>query len=252
MELKYGPPKSLSGVPFTYCAGCGHGLLQKACAEVVDELDLRERFVFAASVGCNGLGGGSFNTDAYGSLHGRATASATGFKRVNPESIVMVYQGDGDAASIGLGESIHAANRGEALTIVMANNMIYGMTGGQMSPTTLSHMPTSTTVNGRNPLETGYPLKMAELIATLDAPQLVARCSIHTPKHVMEFKKLLKEAFVAQRDQGAYSFIEVLVPCPTNMKMSPVECMEFIGKNAVQEFKLGVFKRDGKRIGEKA
>ena len=242
MELVYDRTKSILNVPSPYCGGCGHGLTQKLIAEVVDEMEIRDRFVYAASVGCNGMGAFITNTDAFASLHGRVTAAATGFKRVNPDALVLAYQGDGDAASIGLGESIHAANRGEALTIIMANNMIYGMTGGQASPTTLAGERTTTSVHGKDPKEMGYPLRLAEIIAQLDAPAFVARCSVHNPKEVRNFKKAVRHALTLQAEKAAYSFIEVLVPCPTNARMKPAACMQYIEEHAIPVFPLGVFK----------
>ncbi len=242
MELVYDRTQSILNVPSPYCAGCGHGLTQKLIAEVIDEMQIRERFVYASSVGCNGMGAFIANTDSFASLHGRVTASATGFKRVNPDAIVMAYQGDGDAASIGLGESIHAANRGEALTIIMANNMIFGMTGGQASPTTLAGEKTTTSVTGKDPAKMGYPLRLAEIIASLEAPAFVARCSVHNPREVRNFKKAVRHALTLQAEKGAYSFIEVLVPCPTNARMKPSDCMKYIEEHALPVFPLGVLK----------
>ena len=245
MELIYGRPQALKDVPTSYCPGCFHGLAQKLIAEVIDEMNIREKAVYSAGVGCNGMGQSFCNYDSFPSLHGRASSAASAFKRVSPDSVVICYQGDGDAASIGLGETISTALRGEAITVIFANNSIYGMTGGQCAPTTLNGMRTTTTKNG-NP---AFPLHLPEMIATLDAPDYIARCTIHNPKGIMNFKKSLKHALSRQIEVGAYSMIEVLCACPTSggYKTGQDEIC-FIEEKMLPIFPVGEFKRDGKRV----
>lgn len=244
MEKVYGKSPTFFDGPTPYCAGCYHGLIQKCCIEVVDELDIRQRFVYGGAVGCNGMGSFIINADAWGTCHGRAPCVATAFKKLHPENCLLVYQGDGDACSIGLGDTLHAANRGEAFTVVMGNNSLYGMTGGQASPTTPTGMRTTTTREGN----TNHPMRLAEMIATLDAPALVARCSVHDPKHIIEFKNLLKKALKLQMEKGVYSYIEVLGVCPTGSHIDPANSANVIREQMIPVFPLGVLKDISDRL----
>lgn len=244
MECVYKRPEAWRDVTTGFCPGCFHGITQKLIAEVIDELGIRERAVYGSSVGCNGMGMWYANYDAYGANHGRAAAAASAHKRVNPDGVLIVYQGDGDAAAIGMGETVNAAMRGEPFTVIFANNGLYGMTGGQLAPTTLNGMRTKTTPNGNK----FFPIHMPEMLATLKAPDYIARCAVHTPKYIMDFKKSLKHALTRQMEVGAYSFIEVLCACPTGGGFKPEEAPAYIEDVVMKEFPLGVFKRDGERV----
>lgn len=244
MNLIYTHPQALRDIPNSYCPGCTHALVQKLMAEVVDEMGIRERAVYAGGIGCNGMGLFTCNYDNFSSLHGRAAAAASAFKRVSPDSVVMVYQGDGDAASIGMGETVNAALRGEAITVIFANNGLFGMTGGQAAPTTLNGQRTVTTPDGY----AGFPLHLPEMIATLEAPDYIARCAVHTPKYIMQFKKSLKHALERQIKVGAYSMIEVLCGCPTSGGYAPDKIPEYMEEKVLPVFPLGDLKRDGKLV----
>ncbi len=241
MELIYQKPSVMYDEPTPYCAGCYHGLIQKLCFEVVEEMEIEDRFVYGGAVGCNGMGSFTIDMDAYGTCHGRSPCVGTALKRLHPESVLLIYQGDGDAASIGLGDTLHAANRGEAFTVVMANNSLYGMTGGQASPTSMPGQKTTTTRGGKE----GGPMRLAEMVATLDAPYYVARCSVHNTKYIIQFKKALKYALEAQMELGAYSFIEVLANCPTSSGVKPEDSSRFIEETAMKYFPVREFKRGG-------
>ncbi len=225
-----------------YCPGCTHGVVHRITAEVLEELGLLGRTVGIAPVGCSVLAYEYFNFDMFEASHGRAPAVATGAKRARPDLIVFTYQGDGDLASIGGNEILHAANRGEKITVVFLNNAIYGMTGGQMAPTTLPGQLTSTSPVGRNVAETGYPIRMAELLAVLETPAYIARGSAHTPKHALKTKKMIKKAFEYQRDGVCFSFVEVLSTCPTNWGLSPNESSDWLEEAMMPCFPLGVIK----------
>lgn len=242
MEKIYGKSKSLMDVGSQYCPGCMHSTAHKIIAELMDEMNLREEVCMVLPVGCSILAGMYWNFDMIYSLHGRASAVATGFKRSRQNQPVIVYQGDGDAASIGIAETIYAANRGEAITVIMINNQIYGMTGGQTSPTTLIGQKTTTAIYGRDVETMGYPIKMAEVIAQLGAPKYVARVALHTPKHILQAKKAIKKGLEIQINEKGYSFIEILSACPTNWKVPTDETPEYMEKYVIPEFPLGVFK----------
>lgn len=244
MELVYTRTESMRDIPSSYCPGCFHGIVHKLMMEVVDEMGLHEKAVMATPIGCSGMGAWQMNIDTFSNLHGRASAGAVGFKAIHPECTVFAYQGDGDAASIGLGETISTARRGDPVTIIFANNTVYGMTGGQVAPTTLHGQKTTTTKHGNE----YYPIYLPEMIATLDAPKFVARCGVHTPKHIMDFKKNLKEAIRVQNEENGYSFIEVLCACPTNVGFKPADGPKYIQEVMEPVFPLGVLKRDGKRV----
>lgn len=245
MELIYTRPKSLKNVPSGFCPGCSHALAQKIIAEVIDEMDIRTKAVMAAPVGCACLVSSLLNYDTYNSAHGRASETAAAMKSVNSDKLMIVYQGDGDAAAIGLGETIHVAGRGEPLTVFFANNGLYAMTGGQSAPTTRTGVKTSTDVNGYQ----YAPMQLCEMIASLEAPDYVVRCSLHDVKHVLSFKKTVKHAFERQILYGKYSFIEILGSCPTNTGVKTDDWAKFVEENVIPVFPIGEFKRDGKRLG---
>lgn len=235
-------PASLTDRITHYCPGCTHGIIHRLVAESLDELGLRERTVGIAPVGCAVLAYHYFNCDFQEAAHGRAPALATGQKRCRPETIVFTYQGDGDLASIGTAEMIHAANRGEKITIIFVNNAIYGMTGGQMAPTTLPNQVTSTCPAGRQVELAGYPLRVAELLATLVTPGFIQRVSVHDPKHIIEAKAAIRRAFAYQAEGRCFSLVEVLSTCPTNWGMAPLDALQWLEENMIPFFPLGVKK----------
>jgi 2-oxoisovalerate ferredoxin oxidoreductase beta subunit len=225
-----------------YCPGCGHGVLHKLIAEAMDDFDIRDRTVFVSPVGCSVFGYYYFNCGNVQSAHGRAPAVATGLKRALPHSIVISYQGDGDLAAIGTSNILHAANRGEAITVFFVNNAIYGMTGGQMAPTTLKGQRTSTSPRGRDYDETGYPLRMSEMLSTLHAPVYIERVALTDAKHIMAARRAVRKALKAQIDGKGFSMVEVLSPCPIGWKMEPTEAKDWISKEMIANFPLGVYK----------
>jgi len=226
-----------------YCPGCTHGVVHRMVAEVLEELDLLDRSIGVAPVGCSVLAYEYFNIDMFEAAHGRAPAVATGAKRARPNLIVFTYQGDGDLASIGGNEILHTANRGEKITVIFLNNAIYGMTGGQMAPTTMPGQRTSTSPFGRDVEDTGHPIKVAELLATLTTPAFIARGSAHDHKHALKTKKLIKEAFQHQKDGRCFSLVEVLSTCPTNWGLSPKESSDWVRDTLMPYYPLGVIKR---------
>ncbi|MCE5336710.1 MAG: thiamine pyrophosphate-dependent enzyme [Desulfobacteraceae bacterium] len=235
-------PACMTSARTHYCPGCGHGIAHRLVAETIDELEIRERTVGVAAVGCSILIYNYFDIDMQEAAHGRAPAVATGIKRVLPDRIVFTYQGDGDLASIGLAEIVHAAARGENITVVFVNNANYGMTGGQMAPTTLPGQKTTTTPRGRNVHLAGHPLRMAELLATLDGPSYLARVSLHNPVEVARAKKSIRKAFQCQLLGMGFSMVEVLSSCPNNWGMEPAKALEWVEKNMVPYYPLGVFR----------
>jgi 2-oxoglutarate ferredoxin oxidoreductase subunit beta len=240
--LIYQRPETMSDTVTHYCPGCTHGTGHRLVAEVLDEMGLREQTIGVASVGCSVFSYNYFEMDFVEAAHGRAPAMATGIKRVFDDRIVFTYQGDGDLASIGMAEIMHAAARGENITVIFINNAIYGMTGGQMAPTTLPGMKTSSTPNGRDVEFTGYPLRMAEMIATLDAPAYVVRRSLHDPTNIRKAKKAIRLAFEAQKRGFGFSLVELLSSCPTNWNLTPNESLTFIEDRMVPAFPLGDYK----------
>jgi 2-oxoglutarate ferredoxin oxidoreductase subunit beta len=242
MEKIFSHPKSLRDISTHYCPGCGHGLAHRLVAEIVDELDIREKIIAIAPVGCAVLAYDYWDFDCTEAAHGRALAVATGIKRVRPQNIVFTYQGDGDLAAIGTNETIHAANRGENLTVIFINNAVYGMTGGQMAPTTLLGQKTSTTPLGRQAQLEGYPLKISELLSQLPGVKYIERVSVFNPQEVMKAKRAIKQAFQNQIDGLGFSLVEILSPCPTYWGMSPQKAMEWIREVMVKEFPLGRIK----------
>ncbi len=225
-----------------YCPGCGHGVLHKLIAEAMDDLGIRERTVFLSPVGCSVFGYYYFNCGNVQVAHGRAPAVGTGVKRALPHSIVISYQGDGDLAAIGTSNILHAANRGESITVFFVNNAIYGMTGGQMAPTTLEGQRTSTTPRGRVIEETGYPLRMSELLSTLQAPVYIERVALTDGKHIMAARRAVRKALKAQVDGKGFSMVEVLSPCPIGWKMEPSKAKEWVKEHLMPAFPLGVYK----------
>ncbi|MEJ5165825.1 MAG: thiamine pyrophosphate-dependent enzyme [Thermoanaerobaculia bacterium] len=235
-------PESILPVPTHYCPGCTHGIIHRVVAETLDELGIRERTVGIAPVGCSVLAYDYFNCDFHEASHGRAPAVATGIKRARPDLIVFTYQGDGDLASIGMAEIVHCANRGEKITVIFVNNAIYGMTGGQMAPTTLPGQVTTTTPYGRDVKHIGWPIRMAELISSLKTPAFVARCSAHNPLLVVKLKESVKKAFQYQVEGRCFTFVEVLSTCPTNWGITPTEALKWLEENMLPYYKLGIFK----------
>ena len=241
-------PEALTDVVTHYCPGCTHGIIHRLIAEILVELDVREKTVGVAPVGCSVLAYNYFNTDFLESPHGRAPALATGFKRLRPDMVVFTYQGDGDLASIGMGEIVHAANRGEKFTTIFVNNAIYGMTGGQMAPTTLPNQITSTCPSGRDTKTTGMPIRICELLATLATPSYLERVSVHNPEHIILAKKAIRRAFQFQLEERGFSLVEVLSTCPTNWGKTPTESTEWLEANMQPYFPLGVYKDSSKGL----
>lgn len=238
----YQPPKALSDVSSHYCPGCTHGATHRIVAEVMDELGLTDRAVGIASVGCSVLAYNYFECDMQQAAHGRAPAVATGIKRVRPDLVVWTYQGDGDLASIGTNEVIHAALRGEKITIIFINNAIYGMTGGQAAPTTLLGQKTATTPFGRDKSWSGSPIHLSEMLALQEGAAFIARTSTHNPAHLGRTKSAIKRAFQTQLEGKGFSLVEVLSTCPTNWGMTPVEALKWVEEKMVPVYPLGVFK----------
>jgi 2-oxoglutarate ferredoxin oxidoreductase subunit beta len=242
MELVYAYPQSLTDRDTHYCPGCTHGIVHRLVAEVLDDLGLRERTIGIAPVGCSVLAYHYFNVDFVEAAHGRAPAMATGIKRSNPDSIVFTYQGDGDLAAIGTAEIIHAANRGELITTVFINNAIYGMTGGQMAPTTLPGMVTTSTPEGRDCALAGYPIRMSELLAHTEGAAFITREAVFDLAGIHRTRKALKRAFMVQERRLGFSCIEVLSTCPTNWNQDPWQAMKWAAENMIAYFPLGIFK----------
>jgi 2-oxoglutarate ferredoxin oxidoreductase subunit beta len=242
MQHFFKRPASLKDVQTHFCPGCHHGTVHRLTAEALDAFDLRKKTIGVASIGCSVFLYSYFNIDVVESPHGRAPAVATGVKRARPDSFVFTYQGDGDLAAIGTAEIIHAANRGEDITVIFVNNTTYGMTGGQMAPTTLVGQKTSTSPYGRNLEKEGAPIRVTELLSNLDGVAFAARVAVNNPRNLMEAKKQIKKAFRYQVEKKGFSFVEVLAACPTNWGMSPIEANDRVGGEMCDYFKLGVYK----------
>ena len=238
----FGRPDGLKDVPFRFCTGCGHGVIHRLISETVDSFGIRERTIGIAPVGCAVFAYDYFNFDILEVAHGRPPAAATGLKRVLPDRIIFSYQGDGDLAAIGTAEIIHAANRGEDITVIFVNNATYGMTGGQMAPTTILGQKTTTTPRGRDSKIEGYPLKVSELLSSLEGPVYIERVSVDSPKNILSSKRAIMKAFKNQIDGKGFSFVEVLSSCPTDWGMDPVESSAWIRDEMIKVFPLGVFK----------
>ena len=235
-------PEALADVVTHYCPGCTHVVAHRLVAEVIDELGIRGRTVGIAPVGCAVLCYNYFTFDFQEAAHGRAPAMATGIKRVRPDLIVFTYQGDGDLASIGMSEIIHSANRGEKFTTIFINNAVYGMTGGQMAPTTMPDQRTTTSPFGRKVLETGMPVKMAELLSALETPAYIAREALTQPKYINRAKKAIHKAFSYQLNKTCFSLVELVSTCPTNWGMTPVDALKWAEEKMIPYYPLGEYK----------
>jgi 2-oxoglutarate ferredoxin oxidoreductase subunit beta len=242
MAVVFQRPKALTDAPFHYCPGCTHGIVHRLVAEVIDELGIQDKTIGIAPVGCAVLAYNYFDCDMQEAAHGRAPAVATGIKRVLPDRVVFTYQGDGDLASIGTAEIVHAATRGEKITTVFINNAIYGMTGGQMAPTTLPGQVTTTSPYGRDTAVAGYPIRVCEMLSTLTGAAYIERVSVHDVAHIMKAKKAIKKAFQCQLDGKGFSLVEVLSTCPSNWGMTPAEAMEWVRDHMIPYYPLGVMK----------
>jgi len=236
-------PKALNELKFHYCPGCTHGIAHRILAEVLEEMDLLDRAIGVGSVGCSAYIYEHYNFDFIQAAHGRASSVATGIKRVYPEKIVFAYQGDGDMAGLGLGEAIHTAARGERVTVLFLNNAVYGMTGGQMAPTTLVSQKTSTTPRGRSPESAGYPMRLLDIMAVLDGCAFAARAALNSPQNVIKAKNYLKQAFQCQIENKGYSIVELLSSCPTNWGLDPIGALKFIEEEMVPNYPLGIIKQ---------
>ena len=247
MSVVFEKTQLLTDKQFHYCPGCNHGIIHRLVAESIDELVKEGKLeagniVGVAPVGCSVFAYDYFNCDMFEAAHGRAPAVATGIKRAKPDTLVFTYQGDGDLASIGTAEVVHAAHRGEKIVTIFVNNAIYGMTGGQMAPTSLPNQVTQTSPYGRDVSKVGYPVRVCEMLATLDGPAYIERVTCDTPAHIRQAKKAIKKAFQYQVDGIGYSFIEVVSTCPTNWGMSPQDAFKWLGENMLPYYPLGVYR----------
>ena len=242
MAVVFKRPHALTDAPFHYCPGCTHGIVHRLVAEVLDELGVEGNAVGVASVGCSVMSYDYFNCDMVQAPHGRAPAVATGLKRARPENVVFTYQGDGDLAAIGTAETVHAATRGENITVIFINNAIYGMTGGQMAPTSLPGQVTQTTPYGRDIKTAGYPIRVCEMLSTLDGVALAQRVTVDCVKNVNIAKKAIRKAFENQIAGRGYSIVEVVSTCPTNWGLSAQEALEWLRNNMLPYYPLGVYK----------
>jgi len=242
MAVVFEKPKALSDVSTHYCPGCTHGIIHRLVAQVIDELGIEGKTVGVAPVGCSVLAYNYFDCDMIQAPHGRAPAVATGIKRAKPDNIVFSYQGDGDLAAIGTAETVHAATRGENITVIFVNNAIYGMTGGQMAPTSLPNQVTQTTPYGRDTKTAGNPIRVCEMLSSLDGVALAQRVTVDSVKNINAAKKAIKKAFQNQIDGKGYSIVEVLSTCPTNWGLTPVEALDWLRENMMPFYPLGVYK----------
>lgn len=242
LDVVYERPEALKDVPTHYCPGCTHGIIQRMVAETIDELGIRSRTIAVAPVGCAVFAYKYFNLDSCEAAHGRAPAMATGLKRSLPDHIVFTYQGDGDLASIGGNEILHAALRGERITVLFINNAIYGMTGGQLAPTSPIGMVTSSSPLGRDPLRAGYPIHMTEMLATMPGVALAARRSMHSVAEMRKTKRSIRQAFQAQIDGLGLAIVEILSSCPTNWRLEPTAALDYIRDQMVPEYPIADFK----------
>ncbi len=245
MEKIFSKTPALTDQEFSYCPGCTHGIIHRLVAEVLEELQVIDRTVAVASVGCSVMSYNYFNCDTQQASHGRAPAVATGIKRTNPEAIVFTYQGDGDLGAIGIAEAIHAAGRGENIVIILVNNAIYGMTGGQMSPTSLIEQKTTTSPLGRSQQTQGLPLKLSEMFSTIPSAELIVRSSVHNPVHIKKTKRIIRQAFENQINNKGFSMIEILSTCSIGWKMTPVESLKWLEENMIPYYPLGVYRENG-------
>ncbi|XMB86924.1 thiamine pyrophosphate-dependent enzyme [Mycoplasmatota bacterium WC44] len=241
-NLVFSRTKGFTEKETSYCPGCTHGIIHRLVAEVLEELGVLDKAVGIASVGCSVVNYEYFNCDMQQAAHGRAPAVATGVKRVLPDNVVFTYQGDGDLASIGTAEAIHVAHRSENITTIFVNNAIFGMTGGQMAPTTMPGQKTTTSQDGRDPHQVGYPLRMSEILGQIPGAYYVERVSVHNPKHVLKAKKAVKKAFQNQLDGKGFSIVEFVSTCPVNWKKTPNDSLKWLEDNMIPYYPLGVIK----------
>ena len=246
MAVVFSKPKALTDAPLHYCPGCTHGIIHRLVAEAIDDLGILGRTVGVAPVGCAVMAYDYFSCDMVEAAHGRAPAVATGLKRAMPDRIIFTYQGDGDLASIGMAETVHAATRNENITVIFVNNAIYGMTGGQMAPTSLPGQVTQTSPYGRDLKTVGYPIKVCELLSALDAPYYIQRVAVNSVKHVAEAKKVIRRAFENQMEGRGFSLIEVVSSCPTNWGMTPQKALDWVESDMIPYYPLGVYRDKSK------
>ena len=242
MAIVFEKTRMLTNKPFHYCPGCTHGIIHRLVAEALDELGIGDKAVGVAPVGCAVFAYDYFNCDMMEAAHGRAPAVATGIKRVLPDRAVFTYQGDGDLASIGTAEIVHAATRGEKITVIFVNNAIYGMTGGQMAPTTLPGQVTTTSPYGRDVSHCGYPVRVSEMLSTLNGPAYIERVSVHDVPHIKKAKAAIKKAFQLQMEGKGFTLVQVLSTCPTNWGKTPREAFEWLKSDMLPTYPLGVYK----------
>lgn len=242
MQKVFGRPKGLTEIPFHYCPGCTHGIIHRLIGEVLEELNIIEDTIGVAPVGCAGFSLDFFSCDFVGAAHGRAQAVATGIKRALPDRMVFTYQGDGDIAAIGTSHAIHVAVRGEKITSIMVNNAIYGMTGGQMAPTTLTGQVTTTSPYGRDNTVAGFPIDLPKTIATFDGAVYVASVSVDSPKNILQAKKAIKKAFRVQQAGLGFALVSILSTCPTNWGMSPVDSLKWLQEKMIPVYQMGEIK----------
>lgn len=242
MKTVFARPESMQPTVMHYCPGCGHGIIHRLIAEVIDQLGMRERTVAVAPVGCAVTAYNYFNFDVCEAPHGRTPCVATGIKRVHPGNLVFTYQGDGDLAAIGTGEIVHTANRGELISVIFVNNGVYGMTGGQMAPTTLLKQKTTTTHKGREAKLAGFPIKITEMLAITPGSAFIARCAVNSPKNILTTKRYIRTAFQTQLDGLGFSLVEVLSSCPVNWHVTPAQANRHIDEVVTKEYPLGIIK----------
>jgi 2-oxoglutarate ferredoxin oxidoreductase subunit beta len=242
MKKVFQRPESLKKTPFHYCPGCGHSIIHRLITEVIDEMNIRGITIGVPPAGCAVLAYNYFDVDMIEAPHGRGPAMATGIKRVLPDRVVFSYQGDGDLAAIGIAESIHAANRGENFTIIFINNAVYGMTGGQMAPTTVLGQKTTTSPVGRDKVLDGYPVQISEILSRLPGTVYIERCAVTSPASIVKARRAIRKAFQYQMEGRGFTLVELLSPCPTNWKMTPIEACKWIDEVMTKEFPIGVLK----------
>ena len=238
---KFIRPKSLTELTTHYCPGCTHGIIHRLIAEVMDDMGIEDKTIGVCPVGCAVLAYKYYTCDFIQASHGRAPAVATGAKRATPDNLVFTYQGDGDLAAIGTAEIVHAATRGENITAIFVNNAIYGMTGGQMAPTTLPGQKTQTTPRGRDTVNDGFPIRVCEMLSTLDGVARAERVSVHDPKHVLAAKKAIRTAFDLQQKKAGFTIVEIVSNCPTNWGMTPIDSLTWLEENLLPYYPLGVY-----------
>ena len=242
MSIVFDKPHALTDAPLHYCPGCTHGIIHRLVAEAIDELGIEGTTVGVAPVGCSVMAYNYFACDMVEAAHGRAPAVATGLKRAMPDNIIFTYQGDGDLASIGMAETVHAATRNENITVIFVNNAIYGMTGGQMAPTSLPGQVTQTSPYGRDVNHCGYPIRVCEMLSQLEGPEYLERVTVNNVKNIKNAKKAIKKAFENQINKKGFSLIEVVSTCPTNWGMTPEKALEWVETNMLPYYPLGVYK----------